>query len=143
MTEDRFFEKSLHHIGFVVADIQKEIEGFGKSLAATWDGKTFHDPLQKAKVAFLRTECRSDALLELIEPADRDSPVTRFLQKGGGLHHLCYEVADLERHLNKMRAGGAVILQHPLPAVAFENRHIAWVGTRERLLLEFLERTRS
>ena len=142
MTQDKFSEKTLHHVGFVVADIQRNIEGFGKSLAATWDGKTFHDPLQKAKVAFLQTECQSDALLELIEPAAKDSPVIRFLQRGGGLHHLCYEVADLQQHLDRMRAGGAVILQHPVPAVAFENRHIAWVGTKERLLLEFLERAR-
>ena len=143
MTENSAFNKRLHHIGFVVADIQREIEGIAESLGAAWDGNTILDPLQRARVAFLRTECRSDALLELIEPAGKDSPVIRLLQRGGGLHHLCYEVANLQLHLDQMRAGGAVILQQPVPAVAFDNRHIAWVGTKERLLLEFLERSRS
>ena len=141
MTENSAFNKRLHHIGFVVADIQREIEGIAESLGAAWDGNTILDPLQRARVAFLRTECRSDALLELIEPAGKDSPVIRLLQRGGGLHHLCYEVVDLQRHLDQMRAKGAVILQHPVPAVAFDNRRIAWVGTKERLLLEFLERS--
>jgi len=141
VTENSAFNKRLHHIGFVVADIQREIEGIAESLGAAWDGNTILDPLQRARVAFLRTECRSDALLELIEPAGKDSPVIRLLQRGGGLHHLCYEVVDLQRHLDQMRAKGAVILQHPVPAVAFDNRRIAWVGTKERLLLEFLERS--
>lgn len=139
MTGDETFEKNLHHIGFVVSDIHKTIEAFAKSIGATWDGKAFLDPLQRSRVAFLQTECPADALIELIEPAGTDSPVFPFLQKGGGLHHLCYGVVGLDNYLSKMRTRGAVILQPPLPAVAFEGRRIAWVVTAQRMLLEFLE----
>jgi methylmalonyl-CoA/ethylmalonyl-CoA epimerase len=65
--------------------------------------------------------------------------VGQFLIRGGGLHHLCYEVAELDAHLEKMQARGGIIVKPPLPAVAFENRRIAWVVTRQKLLLEFLE----
>jgi methylmalonyl-CoA/ethylmalonyl-CoA epimerase len=130
----------LHHVGFVVPSISDGVEGFRQSMGADWDTQIFHDPLQKAKVTFLRTLCPSDALIELVEPAGEGSPVLHFLQKGGGLHHLCYEVEDLDAHLIAMRLDGSVIVRRALPAIAFENRRIAWALTRQKLLLEFLER---
>ena len=130
----------LHHVGFVVASISSGVEGFRDCMSAEWDGEIFHDPLQKAKVTFLRTPSPSDALIELVEPAGEGSPVLHFLQKGGGLHHLCYEVEDLDAHLTTMRLNGAVVVRRALPAIAFQNRRIAWVLTGQKLLLEFLER---
>jgi methylmalonyl-CoA/ethylmalonyl-CoA epimerase len=133
------FEACLHHVGFVVGSIEKEIAGLRGSLLASWDAKVFHDPLQKVRVTFLQTPGPTDALIELVEPAADDSPAKQFLGRGGGLHHLCYEVSDLDAHLAKMAAIGAVLVRPPLPAVAFENRRIAWIVTSQRLLLEFLD----
>ena len=129
----------LHHVGFVVADIAAAMPGFVRSMLAEWDGQSFDDPLQKARVAFLTTR-PGDAQIELVQPLEGDSPVRRFLQdKGGGLHHVCYEVADLEKELADFRARGAVIAKRPKPAVAFGGRRIAWVITAEKLLVELLE----
>jgi methylmalonyl-CoA/ethylmalonyl-CoA epimerase len=129
----------LHHVGFVVANIETAMPGFLRSLAAEWDGQIFHDPLQKVRVAFLATRSL-DPLIELVEPAGDDSPVLRFLkERGGGLHHVCYEVADLEEELAAFRSRGALIAKRPLPAVAFGGRRIAWVITSEKLLVELLE----
>jgi methylmalonyl-CoA/ethylmalonyl-CoA epimerase len=139
MTEPKHSEIRLHHIGFVVSNIHKEIKQFARSIGASENSRIYHDPLQKVRVSFLQTKCPRDAQIELVEPAAPDSPVLNFLNKGGGLHHLCYEVTDLDAHLSKMRKGGAVIVKPPLPAVAFENRRIGWVFTRQKLLLEFLE----
>ncbi|HEY8716151.1 MAG TPA: VOC family protein [Candidatus Acidoferrum sp.] len=129
----------LHHAGYVVKSIEEQVEGFVKALCATWDKKIIHDPLQGAKVTFLRTPGAGDAQVELVEPVGGESPVASFLAKGGGLHHLCYEVDDLGEHLKVMRTAGAVIVRASMPATAFENRLIAWVWTRQKLLLEFLE----
>ena len=129
----------LHHVGFVVASIEGGIEGFQRSLGARWDGLIFHDPIQKVRVTFIGTQRSSDACIELVEPAADDSPVVTFLQKGGGLHHLCYEVPDLEKELKEMRSQNGLIVKRPAPAVAFSGRRIAWVLTAQKLLLEFLE----
>jgi methylmalonyl-CoA/ethylmalonyl-CoA epimerase len=137
---DQYGANRLHHIGFVVAKIADEVQGFAASLGAHWGETIFHDPLQKTRVTFLRTPCSTDPLIELVEPAGEGSPVIQFVQKGGGLHHICYEVADLDVHLRTMRLQGGVVVRRPLPAAAFENRRIAWVYTRQKLLLEFLER---
>lgn len=132
-------ELRLHHVGFVVSSIQDSMPGFLRSLAATWDGVIFDDPLQNVRVAFLRTG-PADAQIELVEPAGEDAPVQRFLrERSGGLHHLCYEVDDIEGQLKRMRAERAMIARRPKPAVAFGGRRIAWVITAEKLLVELLE----
>ena len=128
----------LHHMGFVVADIATAMPAFTRSMAAEWDGQIFEDPLQKAKVAFMTTRA-GDAQIELVQPVGDSSPVQRFLQQGGGMHHLCYEVADLEAELAAFRSRGAAIASRPKPAVAFGGRRIAWVITSEKFLVELLE----
>jgi len=129
----------LHHLGFVVSNIETSMPGFVRSLGACWDGRIFEDPHQRVKVAFLTTR-PEDAQVELVEPVGQDSPVQRFLrERGGGLHHACYEVADLDQQLADFRTRGAVIAKRPKPAVAFDGRRIAWVITAEKLLVELLE----
>jgi methylmalonyl-CoA/ethylmalonyl-CoA epimerase len=138
--ENHVTAQRLHHLGFVVADIAAGMEGFVRSLAATWDGQVYEDPNQRVKVAFLATR-PGDPLIELVEPAAEDSPVGRFLAvRGGGLHHICYEVGDLELQMAEMKARRCMIIRHPKPAVAFDGRRIAWVLTAEKLLVELLEK---
>lgn len=133
----------LHHIGFVLNSIQTSAESFARSFGATWDGNIIFDPLQKVRVAFFQGAHAHDSLIELVEPGGPDSPVSRFLNDGGGLHHLCYEVEDLERHLRFCKSAGIVVIRQPVPAVAFGGRRIAWALTKQKLLVEFLERERS
>lgn len=132
----------LHHVGFAVPSIEAAAEGFARSLSRSWDGRIFHDPLQMVRVAFLASATHPDEpLFELVEPADEKSPVKSFLGRGGGPYHLCYEVEPpLAEQLEHVRAAGGLIVKQPLPAVAFNGRRIAWVYTRERLLVEYLER---
>ena len=132
---------TFHHIGFVVASIQNSVQSFLDSLQAEWDGAIFHDPHQAVRVTFLRSKLAASPVLELVEPAGENSPVIPFLKRGGGLHHLCYEIEDLENQLALSRAQGGLVVKPPLPAVAFAGRRIAWVYTRNKLLLEYLERS--
>ena len=82
-------------------------------------------------------------VFELVEPASEASPVSNFLKKGGGLHHVCYEIDDLESGLREARGVGLVIVSAPASAVAFDGRRIAWVCSKKRLLMELLERNRK
>ncbi len=98
----------------------------------------YEDPHQVVKVTFLTTRS-GDAQIELVEPAGDRSPVLRFLkEKGGGMHHFCYEVADLDRSMAEMKAQGSLIARRAKPAVAFQGRRIAWMLTPEKLLVELL-----
>ena len=134
-------EPSLHHVGFVVASIAASVDQWRLSLSASSVSQTFEDPIQRARVAFLDLPGASVAKFELIEPLGPDSPVARFLQKGGGLHHVCFEVDRLDDQIARMKGNRAVLVRHPEPAVAFGGRRIAWMLTREKLLVEYLERS--
>ena len=130
---------NFHHVGFVVPEIAGSVQGFIRSLGAEWDGCVYEDPNQKVKVTFLVTR-RGDPQIELVEPVGEDSPVLRFLrEKGSGLHHVCYEVEDLEQGMAEMKARGGMVARRPKPAVAFQGRRIAWMLTAEKLLVELLE----
>ena len=80
-------------------------------------------------------------MVELVELAGRRSPVNRFLESGGGLHHVCIEVADLPAHIEASRAAGCTLVRIPLPAVAFGGRKIAWIATPGGQLIELLQRS--
>jgi methylmalonyl-CoA/ethylmalonyl-CoA epimerase len=132
------FPLRLHHVGFVVSDIQKSVEGFRNALGMSWNGAIYPDPKQKVKVTFLASG-PACAQIELIEPASGDSPVAKFLEKGGGQHHLCYEVNDIDKALAEFKSRKVSIVQRPSPAVAFGGRRIAWFVTPDRLVVELLE----
>jgi len=129
----------LHHVGYVVGSIQTMADRFAESIGAIWDGKVILDPLQGAKVTFIANRAHTLPLVELVQPEGEDSPLSNFMKRGGGLHHLCYEIRDLDRQLESSRSIGRKIVRPPLPAVAFQDRRIAWVFTKDRLLIEFLE----
>jgi methylmalonyl-CoA/ethylmalonyl-CoA epimerase len=132
----------LHHFGYIVADVDSAMPLWEASLGARRVSATIHDPLQKVYVAFLQPSSGDGVQVELVAPAGEGSPVAKALARGGGLHHVCYEVDDLGAHLAEMTARKAVVIRPPKPAAAFSGRRIAWVVTRERLVMEFLERGR-
>jgi methylmalonyl-CoA/ethylmalonyl-CoA epimerase len=133
----------LHHLGFVVPSISAAAEGFAASISAHWGSRIIHDPIQQVRVAFFSPVDTRNPVFELVEPASDVSPVSDFLRKGGGLHHVCYEIDDLESGLREARAAGLVKVAAPTPARAFGGRRVAWVCSRtlkNRLLIELLER---
>jgi methylmalonyl-CoA/ethylmalonyl-CoA epimerase len=132
----------LHHLGLVVSSISGVGEEFASSMSAHWDGKIVYDPIQRVRVSFFDPRDARNPVYELVEPAGDASPVSAFLKKGGGLHHVCYEIDELEKNLTAARLAGFVVLTSPAPAVAFSGRKIAWICSRakNRLVVELLER---
>ncbi|MEJ1337788.1 MAG: methylmalonyl-CoA epimerase [Candidatus Sedimenticola sp. (ex Thyasira tokunagai)] len=54
----------------------------------------------------------SNTKIELLYPLGENSPIAKFLEKNpaGGVHHICYEVADIEAAAAQMAAAGARVL---------------------------------
>ena len=105
-------------------------------------GEITYDPIQRVRVSFFGPVDQRNPVFELVEPAGDDSPVINFLKKGGGLHHVCYEIDDLEQGLQEARLAGLMTVALPAPAVAFGGRRIAWICSKRRLLVELLERNK-
>ena len=129
----------LHHVGYATRELAKSrrlYEDMG--FAAVTD--VIDDPIQKVRVVFFATG--SDVLVGSRRAGRRVSPVSNFLTKHGpGLHHLCYEVDDIEAACALPREQGGSDVSARVPAVAFAGRRIAFVFRREGLI-ELLERAR-
>jgi methylmalonyl-CoA/ethylmalonyl-CoA epimerase len=109
-------------------------------LGLEWDGVIVHDPLQMVRVTFLPLNDPAAATIELIEPAGPRSPVLKFAQSGGGLHHVCYEVDDLDERISQSKKSGCTLTRFPMRAAAFDGRKIAWIQTPSHQLIEFLQK---
>ena len=112
----------LHHIGIVVENIQKSLGDLTKYL--DFESTTVPSLVgsQKVNICFLKT---NNVFLELIEPAEENSPISNFIKKGGGFHHLCFEIDDIHLELEKMKKNGAHIVVDVVKG--FEERLTAFV----------------
>lgn len=130
----------LHHVGIVVRNIEDQAprcaEQFGLHPAST----VIYDPIQKAYVQFWADA--GAVSFEFIQPAAEDSPVRKALESGGGLAHLCFEVSDIQAAVRDAENRGAIVVCAPVPATAFEDRHIAFLFFRGMGLVEFVEESR-
>jgi len=112
----------LHHIGIVVENIQKSLGELTKYLDFESTSVPSLVGSQKVNICFLKT---NNVFLELIEPAEENSPISNFIKKGGGFHHLCFEVDDIHLELEKMKKNGAHIVVDVVKG--FEERLTAFV----------------
>jgi len=95
--------KKIDHIGIVVRSIEEALKVYRDALGLPL-AHVQEVPEQKVKIAFLPV---GDCEIELVEPTAADSGVARFLEKRGeGLHHICFEVEDIEAALQDLAARG-------------------------------------
>jgi methylmalonyl-CoA/ethylmalonyl-CoA epimerase len=130
----------LLHVGVAVPALGPTTEMLSSLFGYKVVSGPFNDPIQKVTVNFLAKADDDVAEIELIAPLTEDSPVRSMLKKdGGGAYHLCFETSDLDGALVHAKKNGCVVVSGPVPAVAFENRRIAWIYTRSRQLFELVE----
>jgi methylmalonyl-CoA/ethylmalonyl-CoA epimerase len=128
----------LHHIGHLVKDIPAAAKALVGDFGYRIESNIIEDPVQTVMVQFLRLPGERN-WFELVSPNGPGSKVSAALAKGGGLHHLCYEVDDLDASCAALRRQRMWMLSGPVPAVAFDGRRIAWFVQRTQLLVELLE----
>jgi len=129
----------LHHIGILVSDIAPAAERFAKRFGYTIDSPVIEDPQQTALVQFLRLG-RADHWTELVSPNGEGSVLRGALERRkGGVHHVCYEVDEIEAACKQLRSQAMAMVAAPAPAVAFDGRRIAWFMDRDQLLVELVE----
>ena len=112
----------LHHVGIVVPKIQDSLGELTKFLSFETIGIPTLIGSQKVNVCFLKI---GQSYLELIEPISSDSPISNFLSNGGGFHHLCFEVKDINKEIYELEKKGAKVIVKPVKG--FEDRLIAFV----------------
>jgi methylmalonyl-CoA/ethylmalonyl-CoA epimerase len=128
----------LHHIGIVVKSIQESLGDLTNYMSFETTSAIMPVSSQKVNICFLKV---GDPYLELIEPASHDSPIDEFAKSGGGIHHLCFEVKDIQSELETFSRKGATVLVNPVKG--FDERRIAFVDLNTKNtkcgLVELLE----
>jgi len=120
----------IHHIGFVVADRAR----YRNNLPVQKVVAEIYDPVQKAHLELIDTD---GAYIELIEPAEEGSFTWNFLQKGGGFHHICYQVASEEEARQAVMKGRMVMALGPVEAPLL-NGQVLFARNRNREMVEFV-----
>jgi methylmalonyl-CoA epimerase len=91
---------AIHHVGVAVPSIDDAMHFYGDKMGLSLvDSVDLPD--RQLKVAFVQA---ANMLIELLEPTDPNSTVSRFLERRGpGLHHLCFGTPDIRRHLRDLQ----------------------------------------
>jgi methylmalonyl-CoA/ethylmalonyl-CoA epimerase len=115
--------KRIDHIAIVVEDIDAALSFWSETLGLELD-HVEDVPEQKSIVAFLPT---GGSEVELVKPTTGDSGVARYLQKRGpGMHHICFEVDDIEATLTHLKEKG-VRLINETPITGADGKKLAFI----------------
>lgn len=138
--QDELRGMKVHHIGVAVADIRKSIEGY-RELGWKWDGLIIDDSKRGVRLAFIN---RSDTkeLVELVSPLSEDNPVSNRLKSMRNVatpYHICYQVRDIDKTIEILRARKYILTEEASPAIAFNNRRVAFLLRSDLGLIELLE----
>jgi methylmalonyl-CoA/ethylmalonyl-CoA epimerase len=115
--------KKISHIGIAVTSIEEAALFYRDVLGMEFEG-TEVVAEQKVKVAFFVV---GESRIELLEPTAADSPVARFLEKNGpGVHHIAYEIADLEQRLAQLKSEGVRLIDES-PRTGAHKTQIAFL----------------
>jgi methylmalonyl-CoA/ethylmalonyl-CoA epimerase len=99
--------KKVHHVGIAVKDLKESVALFERLLGLK---AHIHDaPCQKVTEAIFTFDRGLE--IDLVEPTGPDSTVAKFLEKRGeGLHHIAFEVDDIDKDLKAMEAKGVQLI---------------------------------
>jgi methylmalonyl-CoA/ethylmalonyl-CoA epimerase len=99
--------RGIHHLGVAVTDLEQALETYEQLFGASVEHRATVDE-QGVRAASVRI---GEDRVELLEPLGDDTPVGRFLTKRGpGMHHVAYEVSDLQAALAELAGAGAELI---------------------------------
>ena len=131
----------LEHVAVAVSELERGLALYRDLLGLEVSGVE-DVPEQGVRAALLRA---GDVRLELLQPLSSSSPVARFIdRRGEGLHHIAFEVDDLEAVLRRLRdAGTPLVDEHPRPGAG--GTRVAFLHPRAAggVLVELVEKGKA
>jgi len=131
----------IDHLGIAVRSISDSL-GFYRDVLGIELLCTERVDDQGVNVALLPV---GESRIELLEPFSEDTPVGRFIaRRGEGLHHICYEVDDLESRIEQLKKSGAKVLDG-YPRRGAEGKLVAFLhpSSANGVLVELAEKSRT
>jgi methylmalonyl-CoA/ethylmalonyl-CoA epimerase len=113
----------IDHIGVAVEDLDAALELYADVLKMP---VVHRETVTEQGVEAILLDVGENHV-ELLAPLGPDTPVGRFLaKKGPGLHHVAYQVADIEATLTALKDAGTRLIDET-PRVGIRNSRVAFV----------------
>lgn len=127
----------IDHICFAVKSISEAIIYWETVFGYRQMTEVIVNSLQKVKVSFL---CKEESMLvKLIEPLADNQSLVNFVNRGGGFHHLCFRVEDMDKQISELKEKGLLMLVSPQPGEAFNNHSIAFMLAKYGTNIEIID----
>jgi len=119
----------LNHVAIAVPDLEAGTAVYRDTLGAKVSERQ-EEPDHGVVVVFVELP---NTKIELLHPLGEKSPIAAFLAKnpGGGIHHVCYEVEDIEAAAEKMKAEGARVLGDGSPRIGAHGKPVLFLHPKD------------
>ena len=119
----------LNHVAIVVPDLTVARTLYRDMMGATVSAE---EDLPEHGVTTVFVEL-PNTKIELLHPLGEKSPIQGFLDKNpsGGVHHLCYEVAEIDAARDQLVASGARILGDGEPRIGAHGKPVLFLHPKD------------
>lgn len=119
----------LNHVAIAVPDLAAGTAVYRDTLGARVS-QPQPEPAHGVTVVFVELP---NTKVELLEPLGENSPIKAFLEKNpsGGIHHVCYEVADIIAARDRLKAEGARVLGDGEPKIGAHGKPVLFLHPKD------------
>jgi len=119
----------LNHVAIAVPDLAAAAAQYTRTLGATV-GAPQDEPAHGVRIVFIDLP---NTRIELLTPLGAASPIAGFLARNpaGGIHHVCFEVADILAARDRLLAQGARVLGDGTPRTGAHGRPILFLNPKD------------
>ncbi len=129
--------KKFDHVGLAVKD-SAETAALLKRLFGFEIGEILEDPEAGFKSTMISS---ADVTLELIEPMGPQGMIQKFIEKrGGGLHHVSIQVADIKEEIKRLRSQGVQFVNEEPAEVSGSQLVFVHPRSTNGLLIELIQK---
>jgi methylmalonyl-CoA/ethylmalonyl-CoA epimerase len=119
----------LNHVAIVVPDLAAATALYRDTMGATVS-EAVDQPAHGVTTVFIELP---NTKIELLHPLGENSPVAAFLAKNpsGGMHHVCYEVEDIDAAVAQVTAGGMRVLGDGKPRIGAHGKPVVFLHPKD------------
>ena len=119
----------LNHVAIAVPDLEAASDLYRKTFGADVS-EPLELPEHGVTTVFVNLP---NTKIELLLPLGEDSPIARFLEKNpaGGMHHVCYEVEDIESAAARLVQDGLRVLGDGKPKIGAHNTPVLFLHPKD------------
>ena len=127
----------IDHIGIAVTDLDAAVQLYGGGFDMA---EQHRETVEEQGVEAILLEV-GEGHIELIKPLSDDSGVAKFIERNGeGMHHVAYQVDDIDAALERVRAAGLRLIDQK-PRTGIRGSRVAFLHPKSTggVLTELVE----